>query len=112
MRLKTQAPSKKPVRPVTVRWVPTGVFMSCWNSCMRSWLNEPHQTYTRWFGAVPSMRIVGSMLWMLLAAGTRWEMIGPPAWSVHGPVGLSETATPMANLSAAGLSRSLIGTYQ
>ena len=52
------------------------------------------------------------MLWMVLAVGTRWEMIGPPAWSVHGPVGLSETATPIANLSAAGLSRSLIGTYQ
>jgi hypothetical protein len=52
------------------------------------------------------------MLWMLLAVGTRCEMIGPPAWSVHGPVGLSETATPIANLSGAGLSRSWIGTYQ
>jgi hypothetical protein len=46
-RLKIQAASKKPVRPVTVRGAPIGVFMSGWNSSIRRLLNDPHQTNTR-----------------------------------------------------------------
>ncbi|MNW61082.1 hypothetical protein D3C74_391160 [compost metagenome] len=52
------------------------------------------------------------MLWIVFAVGTFCEMIGAPTWSVQGPVGESETATPIPNLSSAVLAASCTGTYQ
>ncbi|CPU65294.1 Uncharacterised protein [Mycobacteroides abscessus] len=112
LRSNAHAASKKPVRPVTVRTWPTGVLMSRPSSSMRRFEKLPHQTKTRASSPSPSTRTVGSMLWIVFGVGTRWEMIGAPTWSVQGPVGDSETATPMPNASLAGLSASCTGTYQ
>ncbi len=108
LRSKSHGASKKPVMPPEmVAGVPTRVFMSACSSVAMSRLKLPQYIHT----LPSSTSTVGSMLWASLPRIV-CDTMGPPAWSVHGPKAVSETATPMPNLSGAVLAASCTGTYQ